>query len=389
MTLRASKPAFNVREKLTELGRRFGLKGSELAAVETVQEARDIVSVGRKNLVINGDFRVVERGTATVSVGSGAASGYQIHDRWRINNAGLDSLTADYSLQGGDISLGFRDSARLTCTAAESVGAGERFSFETRIEAKNTVFLGWGSSKAKPITISFWVKSNLPGKYGVHVRHHDPGNAYVFPYTINQSDVWEYKTYTVPGDPYGTTNDDTGIGFWLRFMLASGDVASSADEKWSTTDGGPNTTPGAVAWGSVIGHTWEIMGVQVEVGRNATEFEHRPYGEELHLCRRYFQKRSIREVQMHWVSPWTEYYGILQLDPPMRDTPSNRSFGFARATNYQPGGGGGNQGSSMASSGLGASCLKISSESSNNGYDHIYINSTDTGSYDIYISAEL
>ena len=290
MTLRASKPAFNIREKLTELGRRFGLKGSEIAAAETLQQVRDLLSIGRKNIVINGDLRITQRGTTTVSVGADpAAGGYQIHDRWRINNAQLDTLTVDYSHQGGSSSIGFRDSARLTCTAAETLEAGERFSFETRLEAKDTVFLKWGSYEARPITISFWVKSNLPGKYGVHVRHHDPGNGYVFPYTINQSDVWEYKTYTVPGDPYGTTNDDTGIGFWLRFMLQSGDAASAADEKWSTTDSGPNTTPDAVAWGSATGHTWEITGVQVEAGTNATEFERRSYSQELALCQRYFQ----------------------------------------------------------------------------------------------------
>ena len=58
MALRASKPTFNVREKLTELGRRFGLKGSELAAAETVQEARDLVSAGRRNLIMNGKFEI-------------------------------------------------------------------------------------------------------------------------------------------------------------------------------------------------------------------------------------------------------------------------------------------------------------------------------------------
>ena len=301
MSVRVNKSAFNIREKLSELERPIGFKGNELMRAETAQDARDLVSAGRKNLVINGDMRIAQRGTTTVSVGTGVASGHKIHDRWSINNVGLDSLTADYSNQGGDSSIGFRNSARLTCTAAETVGSGERFSFETRIEAKDIVFLGWGSSKPKPITVSFWVKSNLPGKYGVHVRHHDPGNAFVFPYTINQSDVWEYKTYTIPGDPYGTTNNDTGIGFWIRFMLASGDVASSADEKWSTTDNGPNTTPGAVAWGSATGHTWEITGVQAEVGKNATEFEHRSYGEELALCQRYYQEDTISNNN---VGPW-------------------------------------------------------------------------------------
>ena len=78
MTVRVNKSSFNIREKLSELGRKFGLKGSELAAAETVQEARDIVSAGRKNLVINGDMRVAQRATSQASVNS---SGYYTVDR--------------------------------------------------------------------------------------------------------------------------------------------------------------------------------------------------------------------------------------------------------------------------------------------------------------------
>ena len=61
MTVRVNKSSFNIREKLSELGRKFGLKGSELAAAETVQEAREVVSAGRKNLVINGAMNINQR----------------------------------------------------------------------------------------------------------------------------------------------------------------------------------------------------------------------------------------------------------------------------------------------------------------------------------------
>ena len=64
MTVRVNKPSFNIREKLSELGRKFGLKGSELAAAETAQEARDLVSAGRRNILINGDYRINQRGSS-------------------------------------------------------------------------------------------------------------------------------------------------------------------------------------------------------------------------------------------------------------------------------------------------------------------------------------
>ena len=63
MTVRITKPEFNLREKISELDKPSGLKGNELLRSETAQDARDLVSAGRKNLVINGDMRIVQRDT--------------------------------------------------------------------------------------------------------------------------------------------------------------------------------------------------------------------------------------------------------------------------------------------------------------------------------------
>ncbi len=81
MTVRIQKPAFNIREKLSELERPIGLKGSELMRAETAQEARDFVSAGRKNLIINGDMRVAQRGTSAVSTDAQFPV-----DRWLLSN---------------------------------------------------------------------------------------------------------------------------------------------------------------------------------------------------------------------------------------------------------------------------------------------------------------
>ena len=58
MTVRVNKQPFNIREKLSELERPIGVKGNELMGAETAQDARDLVSAGRKNLIINGAMTV-------------------------------------------------------------------------------------------------------------------------------------------------------------------------------------------------------------------------------------------------------------------------------------------------------------------------------------------
>ena len=71
MTVRAHKPEFNFREKLKELERPIGVKGNELMRAETAQDARDLLSAGRKNMIINninGVIKETEAGTILLIV---------------------------------------------------------------------------------------------------------------------------------------------------------------------------------------------------------------------------------------------------------------------------------------------------------------------------------
>ena len=46
MTVRVTKPEFNLREKISELDKPTGMKGNELLKSETTQEARNYISAG-------------------------------------------------------------------------------------------------------------------------------------------------------------------------------------------------------------------------------------------------------------------------------------------------------------------------------------------------------
>ena len=294
MTVRVNKPSFNIREKLSELGRKFGLKGSELAAAETVQEARDVVSAGRKNMIINGAMQVAQR-VAYPSTQPGASySNYYTVDRWRMNISDAHFGTWTFSQSNTVPSgKGFAYSWKWDCQATDTSLSSDHYGIaEYRIEAQDLQHLEYGTSSAKPITLSFWVKTNKTGTYVFSIYVND-GPRYVSKtYTVNQANAWEYKTITIEGDISGTINNDNGDGFRLWWWLGSGTGYTGGTMQpgvwrpWSESNG---AAPGlSVNMADSTSNEWFITGVQLEVGRNATEFEHRSYGEELALCQRYY-----------------------------------------------------------------------------------------------------
>jgi len=294
MTVRVNKPSFNIREKLSELGRKFGLKGSELVAAETVQEARDLVSAGRKNMVINGAMQVAQRVPYPSTQPTVSYSNYYTVDRWRMNvsdaNFGTWTFSQSNTVPSGK---GFAYSWKWDCQATDTSLSSDHYGIaEYRIEAQDLQHLGYGTSSAKPITLSFWVKTNKTGTYVFSIYANDGARYVTKTYTVNQANTWEYKTITFEGDISGTINNDNGDGFRLWWWLGSGTGYTGGTMQpgvwrpWSESNG---AAPGlSVNMADSTSNEWFITGVQLEVGRNATEFEHRSYGEELALCQRYY-----------------------------------------------------------------------------------------------------
>jgi len=307
MTVRANKTAFNIREKLKELERPIGLKGSELMRAETAQDVRDFISAGRKNLIINGDMRIDQRnGGSSVTV----TNGNYFLDRWQIYEDTDGVATVQRSTTAPP---GFENSLLWTTTTADSsIGSSQYSMVSTTIEGYIISPLAWGTSSAKTVTLSFWVRSSLTGTFGGSFRNNAANRSYVFSYTINTANTWEYKTIVVPGDTSGTWVTGNGKGAQLFFSMGNGSTYSgNATGFWAGVNyhGLTGETP-------IIGTTnatWYITGVQLEVGKNATEFERRSYGEELALCQRYYNAMVV------YGGPGTEvpvYY------PPMRINPS-------------------------------------------------------------------
>ena len=291
MTVRVNKPSFNIREKLSELGRKFGLKGSELAAAETVQEAREIVSAGRKNMVINGAMQFSQRTTSESGLSS--SNTVRVLDRFQVRINSTGTWTVSQSTQSPP---GFAHSMRWQCTTADaSLGASDFMYMAHRFEGKDVQDLAKGTSSAKPVTVSFWVRSTVTGSYSFRLVDNQNNRQIGQNYTVNQADTWEHKTMTFAGDTTGALTNDSSNRFSMMWWLAVGSNRTSGaiPTSWETMTTADEAAGQTANIASSTSNNFFITGIQLEVGRNATEFEHRSYGEELALCQRYYQKKRI------------------------------------------------------------------------------------------------
>jgi hypothetical protein len=171
-------------------------------------------SQGFKNKFINGAMTIDQRASGNVAFANTGTSGYVTVDRFGYNNQSGANLTLQQSTtSGGAAAAGFTKSLKLTVTAANaSLTSGQFTRFFSGFEGLNMADLAWGTADAKPITLSFWVRSSVVGLHSIVIQGYlvTTISAYAGTYTINAADTWEYKTITIPGATTGTwaTNND-------------------------------------------------------------------------------------------------------------------------------------------------------------------------------------
>jgi hypothetical protein len=253
----------------------------------TSDDLASTVALGVRNLIINGDMRIAQRGTSVTGI---TGDGLNTVDRFtrELSGAGTWTMTQDTSVPTGQ---GFANSMKYQCTTANaSLGASAYFAVEQRIEGQNVQHFKYGTSNAENVTLSFWVKSNKTGTYILEFYQPDSGRQQSQSYTISSAGTWEKKTITIDGDTSGTINNDNGDGFRLNWWLAAGSDRTSGtlNTSWASSVTA-NRAVGQVNLADSTSNYINITGVQLEVGDTATPFEHRPYDMELARCQRYYQ----------------------------------------------------------------------------------------------------
>jgi len=277
-----------------------------------------------RNIIINGDMRIDQR-NAGASVTP--ANNEHCLDRYR----NIITQSSKYSVQQvSDAPSGFTNSLKVTSLSSYSITSGDIFAISQRIEGYNIAHLDWGTANAKTVTLSFWVKSSLTGTFGGAFRNEVPDRDYPFSYTINVADTWEQKSITISGDTTGTWLSNNGIGIRLSFGFGVGATYSGTAGVWASSNIVSST--GATSVVGTSGATWQITGVQLEVGDAATPFEHRPYDAELARCQRYFQKiDGSNAVDGQFYSSTVARFHM-QLSPTMRSTPTGSWSGTLTAS---------------------------------------------------------
>ena len=278
-----------------------------------------------KNLIINGSQIVAQRGTS----GTSTADIYTT-DRFAVGHG--SPVNAMSFEQSTDAPENFKNSLKITAGTGASASTTGYAILRQAIEGQNISHLGFGTSAAKALTLSFWVKSSLTGTFGVSVRNQAGTRAYGGTYSISSANTWEYVTVSIPADTSGTWPTDTGVGLHLFWDLGAGSNYDIAAGSWTT---GSNMfgVESTVKLTETTGATFYITGVQLEVGEQATPFEHRSFGDELRRCQRYYQKfQALVGNSTHaWQGGTGSSWSVLmppvatRANPTMTTTPSSGS----------------------------------------------------------------
>ena len=247
---------------------------------------------GRRNLVINGAQLIDQRNAGNAVTPSQNTSTF-ITDRFMVFESTDGVVSAQQSSTAPD---GFRSSLKIDCTTADtSLAAGQRLICEHRIEGNNIVHLGFGSSAAKNVTLSFYVRSNLTGTFGGVIKNSANNRTYIFSYSISSANTWERKSITIPGDTTGTWLTTNGTGIIINWGLALGSNWTGTAGSYVTSD--KHGVTGQLNLLSSTDNEWLLTGVQLEVGDQATAFEHLSFAEERLLCKRYYHQLPATDTQ--------------------------------------------------------------------------------------------
>jgi hypothetical protein len=220
--------------------------------------------------------------------GAGTTLSYDTVDRFGYwaQNANVFSTQ-----QSSTAPTGFKNSVLLTSLASTSITSGSYYAYAQRIEGFNIADLNWGTANAKTVTFSFWIRSSLTGTFNGYIFNSGYSYNYPFTYTISAANTWEQKTITIAGPTAGTWLTTNGIGIEIGLTLGAGSLYQATANTWGTTNYSLGSS-GTTNFVSTNGATLYTTGWQLEVGSTATSFDVLPYGTELQLCQRYYEKYS-------------------------------------------------------------------------------------------------
>ena len=258
----------------------------------------DAAVASPRNLLQNGAFNVAQRGASSTT------AGFYTVDRWQTNWTGANEAptTSQHDLTSSDTGPwgeGFKYSWHVQNGNQTSVDANDEMTLNQPIMARTLAQSGWDyNSTSSYLTLSFWVKSSVAQKFYALFQTVD-GTDYNYPMEISNSgsnlsaDTWTKIIKKIPGNSNLQIDNNTGRGANLMIVPFYGTDYTNdsvANDTWAVYASGTKTKDYTDTWWDTDDATFEITGVQIEVGEVATPFEHRLYQDELFACKYFFER---------------------------------------------------------------------------------------------------
>ena len=323
--------------------------------IEDVPQSKLDNNINFRNIIINGDMSIAQRGTSTSGVTS--SDGYYACDRWYSQtDIGTWTISQSTDVPTGQ---GFVNSFKMDCTSAGTSNADEVM-IRSKHEGQNLQYLKYGTSSAESLTLSFWIKSNKTGNYYVAMANANSTQDRVvsFGYTIDSANTWEKKTITIPGDTsqgFDNNNVENLTIYWL-FSAASGFTSGGVSNTWINYSASRFANSNLAGLGGSTSDEVYMTGVQLEAGTSASDFEFLPFDVNLQRCLRYFQDLAPKENDDRFTLGenvnTTRCDPILYFKPEMRAAPS---FSSTAANTF-----------SLYHSGTSRDCTSVALDSINN-----------------------
>jgi hypothetical protein len=297
--------------------------------------------LSHRNMIINGGMQIAQRSTSTVAQADASNEGYATLDRWHLQFASgcPGTVTTSRSTDAPD---GFRSSMKLDCTSTGTPvdTTNDYIRLWTKLEGQDLQRLSFGNSSAKSMTLSWYMKSvSFVEPISIHfLAYGSPANEY-YNVTVTPTTSWARYSVTVPGSTsLSFANDNTqglNIGFTVAGPATPQHTQASNSTSWSTT-----TSNAVTDIGNLVDDTANelfITGVQLELGSNATPFEHRSYGDELARCKRYYTIIPTQKAFPALGDGTTNGVISFYLPVPMRTTPAIKQINSVDHRIYRSG----------------------------------------------------
>lgn len=283
------------------------------------------------NLLYNGAMQINQRGSSSTSITS---NGYYAIDRWEvrtpaINLIGTWTQTVENDAPTGS---GFRKSVKMLCSSADAAPNPSNTTwFMQKLEGQDLQRINKGTSSAQSLNLSFWVKANVTGTYIAELFDNDNSRAVSRSYTINSSNVWEFKTLSFPADTTGVLDNDNAYSLAVIMWLASGTSYTSGtlQTTWASVTNS-NRAVGQTNLAASLNNFWQMTGIKLELGTSATNFDFKSYQQDLRECQRYYWRPAFRGAYSNYgiarAQSTTVANALVNLPTPMRAIPTIVEF---------------------------------------------------------------